>query len=437
MVSKEWFYHFLKSFKGGFLMAAHDRHFLDNACSHIFELERGNGRLFTGNFGAYVTQKEALREHLLATRERQEREIARKQASIDRMKALASRATQAQSMIKQLERIELVDVEPALPTIRLKLPHTARPGKVVLTLSHLAHSFGDKSIFKNVNAQIVRGQKVALVAPNGVGKTTLFNVIAGKVACQQGTVEFGYNVQHAVFEQDQTKVLAPDNTIVDEVKSSTNASEAHVRAMLGALLFSGDDILKKTKVLSGGERNRVAMAKVFLRNANFLLLDEPTNHLDLYAKEVLLNALLDYDGTLLFVSHDHDFINRLATRIIELTPHGTAGYDGTYEGYLWFKKQQEQAHVPKTEPKKHAETNTASEKQQQNEEKNSALRKEIHEIEREISKIEKRIQEATHKLSLVTYGSADFQKYSEKITRDTAHLESLTARWQELYTTLE
>jgi len=429
IVSKEWFCEFLKSFRGGFLMATHDRHFLTIACDHIFELERGNGTLFTGNFNAYLQQKEAIQSATHAAYNRQQREITRKQRTIDRFRASASKARQAQSMIKQLDRMERIEIEPPLPTVNIKLKTPERPGKIVLDINNVSFAFDDKKLFTNACGTIMRGQKIALVAANGVGKTTLFNLIANKYKLLSGTIEQGHNVHMALFEQDQTRVLKPESTIFEEVISAVrNVSDAMIRSLLGAFLFSGDDIHKKIKVLSGGERNRVAMVKVVLQNANFLLLDEPTNHLDLYAKEVLLQTLQQYNGTMLFVSHDHDFIEKLATDIWELTPNGINVYEGDYESYLWRKKQEEQSqdHTPHALLVKKPET-------PRNTKKDHELKKACRKLENKINKLEKKLEQLSNELIQHTYGSAEYKKIETTITQTQQELATTAQEWQSMY----
>lgn len=435
IVSKEWFCSFLKEFNGGFLLVSHDRYFLDAACNYIFEVERGNGHMFTGNFTRYLEQKEAIREITQSSFEQQQKDIARKQATIDRFKASASRSRMAQSMVKQLDRIELIEVEPPMPTITIKLAPTTRPGSIVLTLNNVSQEFDGKTIFKNVSGEIKRGQKVALVAANGVGKTTLFELIAGKLPLQSGSITFGHNVTSTIFEQDQARVLKADNTVYEEIcESAGKATESTIRAFLGAFLFKGDDIHKKIKVLSGGERNRVAMVKVFLQNANLLLLDEPTNHLDLYAKEVLLQALLQYDGSILFVSHDHDFIHKLATNIWELTPNGIFSFEGTYEEYLWFKKQQQPANTSTVTTSTLQTAAVAQKKEPSSQDKETT--KQLKALENNIAKTEKDIAREVEELSKHSYGSELFKKHTAQLQKLQTKLQEFTAQWETLFNRL-
>lgn len=438
MVTKEWFLGFLREYKGGFLLVTHDRHFLDKACDYIFELERGNGTMYTGNFSSYIEQKTERQAVVQSAFNRQQREISQKQATIDRFKASASRSRMAQSMMKQLDKIERIEVEPPLPTIKIRLPQAPRAGKIILEAKTLSYGYSDRALFADASCEIHRGQKVALIGANGIGKSTFFNLLTQKLTSRTGSVNYGYNVTPVLFEQDQASVLTPTNTIFEEIIQATSQqTESTIRALLGAFLFSGDDIDKKISVLSGGERNRVAMVKIFLQNANFLILDEPTNHLDLYAKDVLLQALQNYDGTLLFVSHDYDFINRLASHIIELTPKGIISYPGTYEEYVWQKKQQESAQEQANAPKKVVASLNSDKTVKGNLSARPAQatyeeRKEMRSIEARLEKIELEIAKVSEQLSVLEYGSPQFVALTAQAAKLHEEQAVKTKRWEQL-----
>lgn len=438
ITTKNWFFEFLKSAQFGFLLVTHDRYFLDNMCDYMLEIERGNYALYRGNFSAYVTQKEEQRLVTQSAFDRQQKEIAHKKSIIDKFRASATKAKMAQSLIKQLDKIELIEVEPPLPTIKLSFPPVTRSGSIVLTIKSVNYSFDQKILFRNVNCEIERGEKVALIAPNGTGKTTLFNIITGKYTKQDGAIHFGHNVNHTIFEQDQTRVLKPKNTVLQEVLDACpNITEAVIRGFLGSFLFSGDDVYKKIEQLSGGERNRVAMVKVLLQKANFLLLDEPTNHLDLYAKEILLQALKQYDGTLLLVSHDHDFLNKLSTRILELTPDGVHNYFGNYESYLEQKKFQQNITGNSPIEKQAPKQKNNAENKQVNQKDLFALRKEVNTLESKIAKLEKEIETINKSFADCEYGSEKYAKTVQKlkIAQD-AHADSLK-KWEDLLAQIE
>ena len=426
IVAKDWFLQFLKNSRFGFMLVCHDRYFLDHLCTKIFELENGNGTLYHTNYTGYETQKEERMRVLEATAERQEKEIAQKLKTVERFRYKASKARQAQSMLKSIEKIERIEVGPKAKTVAFSFPPIERSGRVVLDAKNLSFSFGDKKIFENVSFYVERGEKVAIVAANGIGKTTLFNVITGRLPLQTGMREFGHNVSHELFEQDQDAVLTKENTILDEVEGACTDSEirANVRGYLGAFLFSGDDIYKKIRVLSGGEKNRVAMTKVLLQHANLLLLDEPTNHLDLFAKEVLLNALRQFKGTVLFVSHDRDFLDKLATRIIELSPDGVTSYPGNYESYVYHKAQKAQENKP-------AASETVALKVTKKDNKEQYVqRKVINKLESKIDKLEKEIDRLNHKLAELEYGTDEYFAVYDRLKECQKSLDETISEWE-------
>jgi ATP-binding cassette subfamily F protein 3 len=435
IVAKEWFFNFLKNGSFGYLLVTHDRYFLERACPAIFELELGRGTLYSGNLTFYLAQKEERRAQAIAKREKQDKEIAKKEEWAQKWGTKATKAKMAQNMLKQVERIkeELVAIEPLMPSIHLKFPETAQSGKIVLDVKNVHHSFDGKELFRNVSCEIARGEKVALIAPNGVGKTTLFELIQKKIVLQHGSVEFGHNVSTAFFEQDQTRILNPKLTVFEEVQAACpTISEQTVRSFLGSFLFSGDDVTKKIGVLSGGERNRIAMVKVLLKKANFLLLDEPTNHLDMYAQDILLQALQQYTGTIFLVCHDHDFIQKLATRIIELTPYGLHSYSGDYESYLYAKK-----HIQNQQAEKNnkLEQKIAIIDQVTNEHSNKelfALRKQVAQLESKINKLEQEMKKLTQQFAELEYGSENYHKAEKRFKEAQNELDLRLSEWEEL-----
>lgn len=337
IVAKEWFLHFLKRASFGFILICHEKYFLDELCDSIMELEHGKLAWYNGNYDYYMIEKETRSERLMAAYTQQQKEIKHKEDMIERMRA-GQKARMAQSMEKALNKLDRITIPPAPPEVKVSFPPIQPSGKEVLKVTKLSYSFGDKLIFKDISFDIKRGQKAALVAPNGAGKTTLFNLIAGILPLQLGTITFGHNVTRAFFNQDQNQVLKRDLSIIENVKLlCPQISEPNIRNVLGSFLLSGEDVYKKVGVLSGGEKNRVGMVITLLQKANLLLLDEPTNHLDIASKEILLRALQQFEGTIIFVSHDRDFINGLATDIFELTSTGICQYAGNFDDYLYQK----------------------------------------------------------------------------------------------------
>lgn len=424
IVTKDWFLYFLQNASFGFMLVCHDRYFLDHLCKKTIELENGKAKLYHGNYTFYAQQKEERIKELESAAERQQKEIAKKMKTIERFRASASKAKMAQAMIKKLDKVERIELGHKQKTVAFSFPPVIRSGKTVLKIENVSHAFGNNEVFKDVSFEVNRGAKVAIVAPNGAGKTTLFNLITKRLKLQNGTISPGYNVETALFEQDQDKVLSPENTILNEVESSCKNSEASalVRKFLGSFLFSGDDVDKKIRVLSGGEKNRVAMVKVLLQNANFLLLDEPTNHLDIQSKEVLLDALNQFEGTVLFVSHDRDFLDKLATHIVELQPTGVTTYSGNYESYL-YQKAQKQESATKKQPKK-----TKPKKANKAE---YEKRKQIGKLESSINRLEKKLFTLNEKLENLTYGTEAFTRTLEELTQTQKQLEKRITEWEQ------
>lgn len=398
IVAKDWFLEFLQASNAGFMLVSHDRYFLDHACDHILELERGKGTMYYGNYSKYIEQKEQAAELKERAYVQQQKEIKRKVETINRFKASANRATMAQSMMKALDKIERIEPDRKQGVARFSFTPVVRSGEIVLNVENISKSFDHNLLFKDVEFQVMREEKVALVAANGVGKSTLLTMIMGKMPHQGGVINFGHNVTPVCFEQDQEKSLDGQKTILQEVEDSCKTSHARsvARAFLGAFLFPGDDVHKRIAVLSGGEKNRVAMVKVLLAQANFFILDEPTNHLDLESKEILLQALKQFGGTILFVSHDRSFLDALATRVIELSPSGVKSYKGNYESYLYYKQQlaQSENSTAQGAPAKKAEQQKASGSESKNDgpvlsgKEAFELRKKRNSLERKIEKLE-------------------------------------------------
>lgn len=410
--TKEWFLNFLKyetSF--GFLLVCHDRYFLDNLCNKTLAiLAAGKSKIYAGNYSYYKRLEEEEAIFLEKAYEAQQRDIKQRKETIEKFRASATKAKMAQSMIKQLEKVEIIEKQQQSKKINFSLPPVERAGQIVLSVKNVAHSF-NRQLFKNVSFEIQRGEKVALIAPNGTGKSTLFNLIASKLELQQGSVEKGYNVTSTLFDQDQEKVLNPQATIIEEVTAHCKATEQRIRTFLGSFLFPKADAMKKTSVLSGGERNRVAMVKVLLDNANFMMLDEPTNHLDIESKEVVLSALQQFDGTLLFVSHDQDFVNNLATRIIELSENGIISFNGNYDAYVEFKNTLERktaVAAAKTAPKNTVKESTLSKKEL------FELRKKYKNLENNMNKYKVELESIETSLYSLAYGSAEYNAAQEK-----------------------
>jgi ATP-binding cassette subfamily F protein 3 len=304
-------------------------------------VEIWNKRLttFQGNYSKYLSQKDERRAQLQAAWRNQREQIEHLEAFINRFRAQATKAKQVQSRIKELEKIERIEIPEEEPVIHFRFPQPAPSGRTVVEAEGLAKSYGEKKVLENVRFRIERGDRVALVGVNGAGKSTLIKLLTGDEPPTAGTVKLGHNVMSEYFAQDQYKVLDGEARMLDDIsRAAKKVPEVELRSLLGCFLFSGDDVFKPLGVLSGGERNRFALARILVSPSNFLLLDEPTNHLDMRAKDVLLEALAAFSGTVVFVSHDRYFIDRLATRVLEVENGTVTSHEGNYEDYLRWKE---------------------------------------------------------------------------------------------------
>lgn len=333
----EWLEDYLKSLNTPMVIVSHDREFLDRLCTQIVETERGVSTTYLGNYSTYLTQKLENQAAQLSAYERQQKELTKQQAFVDRFRASATRSTQAKSREKQLDKIERIEAPDSdLRSLHFRFPPAPRSGQEVVNITDLTHAYDDKILFLGANLLIERGERIAFLGHNGSGKSTLLRLITGLEKPSDGTVELGkHNVIPSYFEQNQAEALDLTKTVLetihDEVPDWTNEE---VRTLLGRFLFSGDMVFKQIEALSGGEKARLALAKMLLRPANLMILDEPTNHLDIPAKEMLEEALQHYDGTVLLVSHDRYFISQVATKIIEIRDGELRLYRGDYHYYL-------------------------------------------------------------------------------------------------------
>ncbi len=337
--ARNWLEEFLVAYPGTLVMVAHDRYFLDVTVDHIAEVLHGRVTDYPMNYSRYLAEREQRLELARAAYENQKTEIDRIESFIHRFRYQASKAALVQSRVKQLEKVDrLPPPDGHERTLKIRLPEAARGGRVVLELRGAGKRFGDVRVYDGADVLIERGQRVALVGPNGAGKTTLLKMLAGVLALDGGERRVGHNVALRYFAQDHAEMLDPERTALEELLGVASIESApHVRSLLGAFLFSGDAVEKRTAVLSGGERSRLALAKLLVEPSNCLLLDEPTNHLDLTAKEVLMEALLAYAGTLVIVAHDRYMLDRLPTQVIEVGGGKAVRYLGNYEDYLRAK----------------------------------------------------------------------------------------------------
>lgn len=427
IVAKDWFMHFLKRADFGFLLVCHEKYFLNKLCTKIFALDTPAGKLYQGNYDAYCQRFEADALALEAAYVQQQKMIKQKKETIARFGASASRASQAQSMKKELEKLELVVPPTKKATVHIPLPPIKPCGNNVLTVKNLSARYEAQDIFSGLEFCLTRSEKIALVAPNGVGKTTLLHTIAGVLKPHTGSVEFGNQVTTTLFYQEQSLVLNPHLTIWEEVSQNTFGivyTDAQIRTMLGCFLFSNDDIHKKIAVLSGGEKSRVGMIKVLLQQTNVLLLDEPTNHLDIPSKDILLKALKNYSGSILFVSHDHDFVNQLATSIIELTPHSALLYPGNYDSYLQQKEYQNRHMHGTQQPASEAPAPAARVV-------SFFEQKQVRKLEQAIDRLTKERIKLTAELEQFTYGTPEFKTRYDRLQKIDLEEPKLLQQWDE------
>src|SRR5882724_9004220 len=337
--TRNWLESYLRSYPNGYILISHDRYFLDVTVTKIVEIWNKALHVYHGNYERYLEQKQERRTQLESAWRNQREHIEHLETFINRFRYQATKAKQVQSRIKELEKIERIEIPVEEEAIHFSFPQPPASGRTVCEVTNLAKSYDEKRVLSNVNFTIERGDRIALVGPNGAGKSTLIRMLSLLEEPTSGTVRHGHNVLSDYFAQDQYKVLDPQAKMLEDISSSApKVPSVELRNLLGAFLFTGDDVFKQLGVLSGGERNRYAMARMLVSPANFVLLDEPTNHLDLRAKDVLLEAIRAFTGTVLFVSHDRYFIDGLATRVFEVEDRRLHIYPGNYEDYLWRKQ---------------------------------------------------------------------------------------------------
>lgn len=336
-----WLESFLKEYNKAVLVISHDRYFLNNVVSKIFHLENKNIKIYNTNYSKYMEQRKKDLEVLKKQYEDQQREVKRQEEIIQRFSNYGGKRyiKQAQARQKLLDKMKLMDKPMDDKKVKIKFEPKIKSGRDVLKVEELGKSFGDYQLFEDINFNIYRGEKVGLIGPNGIGKTTLFKTILNEIPYEEGNINIGHHVHIGYFDQEQTD-LNLDNTIIDEIwDHNPKLNHYEIRTILSRFLFIGDDIFKEIKELSGGERGRLQLLKMMLSDSNFLLMDEPTNHLDIDSKEVLEDALIDYEGTIFVISHDRYFLNRVTNKILEMTEEGIVEYLGNYDYYLEKKNE--------------------------------------------------------------------------------------------------
>src|SRR5580658_5687510 len=452
--ARNWLESYLESYPNAYVLISHDRFFLDVTVSRIAEIWNKRVWFYTGGYSKFELQKTERRAQIEAAYANQRDRIEQLEAFINRFRAQATKAKQVQSRIKELEKIERIEIPPDEKTIHFRFPQPKPSGRIVAAFRGVAKSYGAKHVFANANFVIERGDRIALVGVNGAGKSTLIKILAGAEPVTSGEYTLGHNAQPDYFAQDQYKELDTNARMLDDMgQVATRATNTELRSILGCFLFSEDDVFKPIGVLSGGERNRYALARMLMMPSNFLLLDEPTNHLDLRAKEVLLEALEKFTGTVVFVSHDRYFIDKLATRIFEVADGGVHVFPGNYEDYLWRKEgRQAPAAEPETKsaPAPAPGVKPVAVKAQQapqppakpsadrrlNPIKLRHMKQRRREIEDEVTRLE--VEIADYENALVHYTSADETvRVNDLLTARRGDLQHLLAEWEEVAQTIE
>jgi len=446
--SIEWLEKYLLHYRGAVVIVSHDKYFLNRMVTKVVELYQEELHFYTGNYAFYEKEKISRMELQQKAFENQQDYIRQQERLVERFKAKASKASMAQSILKKLNKLERVDAAQLVrPALRINFSVDKTPGKVIATVKNIQKSFGENSILTNGNAEINRGDKIALIGANGKGKSTLLRILAGTESIQQGERIDGHNVEQSFYAQHQLEALHLQHTILEEMlHCGSQLTELELRSLLGCFLFSGDDIDKKIKVLSGGEKARVALAKVIVSKANFLLLDEPTNHLDLHSCELLIEALNRYQGTLLLVSHDRYFISKTATVIWEIENGEIKEFKGGYDEWVSWKERMEKNNLVKSEeasiqqnanpavvisPKQEANTSISKEK-----------KKEYQKVQKRFQELESRLAEAQAKQKELELKLADPGLYANKdnfVAAESAYQQirklatSLTAEYEKAF----
>ena len=455
--TRNWLEQYLGNYPHAYVLISHDRYFLDITVKKTAEIWNKQVFFYTGNYEKYLAQKSERRAQLEAAYRNQKEKVDQLEAFINRFRAQATKAKQVQSRIKELERMEKIEVPPDEKAIHFSFPQPRPSGRMVAEAKELGKSYGPKHVFSGANFVIERGDRIALVGVNGAGKSTLIKLLAGSEQPTAGELRLGHNADVDYFAQDQYKALDPQARMLDDLfQAAPRSTQTELRSLLGCFLFSEDDVFKTIGVLSGGERNRYALARMLLHPSNFLLLDEPTNHLDLRAKDVLLDSLQKFTGTVVFVSHDRYFIDKLATRVFEIGEGRVEVFPGNYEDYLW-RKEGKAATVPDASlissgsvsssnaaSSNHSSINHDGAAKQNPEAKQKRLnpiklkqmQERLQELEEEIARFEAAI--ATAETALQNFVSVEeTQRQTDLLNRSKADLENAMNEWEELGQLLE
>ena len=441
--SIQWIENYLRSYEGAFIVVSHDRQFLDNTVEMIVEVAHGQLTPYAGNYSFYLEERELRREIQRNAFENQQQKIKQTERFVERFRAKATKARQVQSRVKALERMDRVDdVVDENATVNFKFKFKRQSGRWVSEIKDMSKAYGDIEIFDSTGCSIERGDKIAFIGANGKGKSTLLRIIAGTEPFE-GERQLGYNVEMGFYAQHQLEALHVENEILEELKQAgSEKTEQELRGVLGCFLFVDDDVFKKIKVLSGGEKSRVALAKTLIGEANFLILDEPTNHLDIQSVNILIQALQQYQGTFIIVSHDRHFISQVANKVWFIEDKEVKEYPGTYSEYTYWQQQRAVATPPpaptvKETPKKVVTEPTKEEQAQQRQLKK--LQHEMNGIEKEITALEQEKAAVEQELAQPeVFSDADrMEKVTQKFEKTSHRLADKNQQWEDLALRIE
>jgi len=437
--ARNWLEEYLANYPNAVVLISHDRFFLDATVKRIAEIWNKRVTIYVGNYSKYTTLKDERLIQLKASYKNQKDRIEQLESFINRFRAQATKAKQVQSRIKELEKIERIEIPDEEQAIHFSFPQPKSSGRVVVEVNDVAKRYGPKTVFSKARFNIERGDRIALVGVNGAGKSTMIRLLSGVETPSEGELKLGHNVEVDYFAQDQYKALNPEARLLDDLQeASPRKTMTELRSLLGCFLFSEDDVFKRIQVLSGGERNRYALAKMLLQPSNFILLDEPTNHLDMRAKDVLLESLREYTGTVVFVSHDRYFIDQLATSVIEIGGGEVVNFPGNYEDYLWRKNRDAAAPPPVAVAPVVAEAAAAAvdNKQRLNPQALKKLENRASSLEAKIGSLEDEI--AGFERQLASFVSVEeTQRVSQELQGRREKLAPLEAEWADLVESIE
>jgi ATP-binding cassette subfamily F protein 3 len=409
--SVRWLEEFLQNYRGAMILICHDKDFLNRQIKRIVSFEPEGLRSYGGNYDFYLKAREEEKKGLEAKARNQEQRIKEAKKFVNRFRAKASKARQAQSKIKLMNKMAIISTHKTQKTVRFSFPEVSRSGQDVIALKGISKGFDRKDLYKDIDMGVFRGERVAIIGPNGSGKTTLLRMVAGEIKPDKGRITLGSRVGMSYYAQHHSEMLDPNKTILEEVYQAVpHETVSFVRGVCGAFLFSGEDVDKTIGVLSGGEKARVSLAKILVKPGNLLVMDEPTNHLDIISSEILIDALADFNGTLFFISHNQSFVNRLATKIWDIKDNNIFEYPGRLYEYFAHLLREEQESITPDQKEKEREENPSSERifNRKN------LRKEKAERRRLISDTLKPVREKLHDLEAKIDGLEERKKVLEE-----------------------